>query len=941
MRKTCTILFLIISTTLWSQNGIITGVVNDGEMNDVLSFANVVVKGTDKGEMTDFEGKYSLELEPGTYTLVFSFVGYQTQEITEIEVKANQEKIVNVVLNAAAAQLDEVVITTTARRNTEASVLNLQKKSVNLFDGLSLEAVKKTGASNVASAVKSVPGVSLQDGKFVYVRGLGDRYTKSTLNGMDIPGLDPDRNTVQLDIFPTNLIENVIVYKSLTADLPADFTGGAVDIVTRDFSAREEYNFSFGMGYNPDMHFNDEYLQEDASGTDFLGFDDGQREDPFPGGVTTPQPNANDPRLTEITRRFNPIMAGEEDTSLMNFNFGFNTSNQFNLEGNNKLGYIASLGYRSEVTHYDDYVQNFLFKPQELSEFELVPNRLQKGRLSKQSTVLSALGGLTYKTDFSKYKLVLMHIQNGEKRAGKFEQEAFVTNAAVFFSDNLEYTERSISNALLTGNHSFNKESKLEMEWKVNAAVSSVDDKDVRSTLFEFDDGNFNINPSIGTPRRIWRDLDEINLSSQVKFEYDHDLFQRPAKLKFGGAQVYKQRDFAINQYEIRIDSPSPSEPITLQPFNGDPNRLLLEENIWTTNSNGGVYLFNTFEPANSFDSYSTTYAAYVSDEFKITEKLKSIVGLRFEKFDLFYTGKTTTGDVDLDGENVIDVADLFPSANLIYAVNDNTNLRLSYARSTARPSFKEASVAQIFDPITNITFNGNLELEPTYIDNFDIRYEIFGDDGGLIALSGFYKDFTDPIELNIFGSEAINDVQPRNNGSAEVYGVELEFRKNLGFITPSLSNFSLNTNISIIESEQTMNESEFEARKLAARDGEVVDNKRDLQGQSPFLVNAGLTYDDDDKGIQAGFYYNVQGETLQIVGIGQVADVFSDPFHSLNFNGTKKFGKDFNKSITLGVDNLLNDEIQSFYQSFGARDALFSNFSPGIEISLKYTYKF
>ena len=270
--------------------------------------------------------------------MVFSFVGYQTQEITDIEVKANQEKIVNVVLNAAASQLDEVVITTTARRNTEASVLNLQKKSVNLFDGLSLEAVKKTGASNVASAVKSVPGVSLQDGKFVYVRGLGDRYTKSTLNGMDIPGLDPDRNTVQLDIFPTNLIENVIVYKSLTADLPADFTGGAVDIVTKDFSSREQYNFNFGMGYNPDMHFNDEYLQEDASGTDFLGFDDGQREDPFALGVTTPQPFENDPRLTEITKSFNPVMAAVEDNSFMNFNFGFNTSNQFNLKVMINLG---------------------------------------------------------------------------------------------------------------------------------------------------------------------------------------------------------------------------------------------------------------------------------------------------------------------------------------------------------------------------------------------------------------------------------------------------------------------------------------------------------------------------------------------------------------------------------------------------------------------------
>ena len=929
-----TIFLFFIGITVWAQNGVITGVVNDGEMNDVLPFANVLVKEINKGVMTDFEGKYSVELEPGTYTLVFSFVGYQTQEITGIEVKGNQEKIVNVILNAAASQLDEVVITTTARRNTEASVLNLQKKSVNLFDGLSLEAVKKTGASNVASAVKSVPGVSLQDGKFVYVRGLGDRYTKSTLNGMDIPGLDPDRNTVQLDIFPTNLIENVIVYKSLTADLPADFTGGAVDIVTKDFSAREEYNFTFGMGYNPDMHFNDKFLQEDASGTDFLGFDDGQRDDPFALGITTPQPFENDPRLTEITRSFNPVMAAEEETSLMNFNFGFNTSNQFNLKGDNKLGYIASLGYRNEVIHYDDFTQNFLFKPQQLDEFDLVPNRLQKGRLSKQSTVLSGLAGLTYKTDFSKYKLILMHIQNGEKRAGKFDQESFITNAATFLSDNLEYTERFISNALITGKHSFNQDSKFEFDWKVNAALSSVDDKDVRSTLFEFDDGNFIIRPSIGEPRRIWRDLDETNISSKANFEYNHNLFDKNAKLKFGGAQVYKQRDFAINQYVIRIQG------IPAEPFDGDPNRLLIEQNLWTPDNSGGTYLFNTFEPANVYESASTVFAAYASEELKVTENLKAILGLRFEKFDLNYTGQNTLGDELIDAR-LLDEADLFPSANLIYAVNDNTNLRLSYARSTARPSFKEASNAQIFDPITNITFNGNLDIKPTYVDNFDIRYEIFSDEGGLIALSGFYKDFTDPIELSIFGLQAINDVQPRNLGSAQVYGAEFEFRKNLSFVTATLEKFSLNTNISIIESEQTMNEAEFQGRLSAVRDGENIDNKRQLQGQSPFLINAGLTYDDNYKGIQAGFYYNVQGKTLEIVGIGQVADVFSEPFHSLNFNGSKKFGKDFNKSISLGVDNLLNDKRQSFYQSFGTEDTLYSNFSPGLEISLKYTYKF
>ena len=215
-------LFVLISLSASAQKGTIAGTVNDGQLNDILPFANIVIQGTTTGTTSDFDGKYTLEVAPGIYTVEYSFVGYTTQQISEVEVKANATTLVDVTLSGAS--LDEVVITTTARQNTEQSVLNLQKKSVQLLDGLSLESIKKSGASNVASAVRNVPGVSIQGGKYVYVRGLGDRYTKSILNGVDVPGLDPDRNTLQLDIFPSSILENIIVVKSSTADQPADFT---------------------------------------------------------------------------------------------------------------------------------------------------------------------------------------------------------------------------------------------------------------------------------------------------------------------------------------------------------------------------------------------------------------------------------------------------------------------------------------------------------------------------------------------------------------------------------------------------------------------------------------------------------------------------------------------------------------------------------------------
>jgi len=928
------ILGLFVGVLANAQEGTIKGKVYDEEVNDVLPFANVTLKGTTIGSTTDFDGNYALNVEPGTYTVVFSFVGYQTKEVTEVVVEDGKDVVVNISLAASAASLDEVVITTTARENTEASVLNLQKKSVNVFDGLSIESVKKVGANDVASAVKNIPGVSVEGGKYVYVRGLGDRYTKSILNGMSLPGLDPDRNTIQLDIFPTNLLENIIVYKTLTADLPADFTGGAVDIVTKDFSSREEYNFNVGLSYNPDMHFNGDFLTQSGSNTDFLGFDDGLRDDPIAPGTDIPLPFNDDPQLTSFTQAFNPEMAAKTSNSNMNYNFGFSTSNQFDV-GEDRLGYIGSISYRTEQTYYEDYTQNFLLKPEQLNEFEMIPNRLQQGRLSKESVLVSAMAGLTYKRDYAKYKLNMLHLQSGEARTGEFFQQTFISNGAEFFSDNLEYTQRSVSNLQLSGEHAFESNENWNLDWNTSAAYAVVADKDVRSTLFELEDDRLIIRPSIGDPRRIWRDLDEINLSAKTDLQNKHQLFDNEAKLKFGALTDYKQREFNINQYVIRFDG-APAEPL-----NGDPNQLLKDVNIWRVNNSGGSYIVNQFEPANNYDSYSTTFAGYVSEEFNVTDKLKAILGLRFEKFDIYYTGQDTQGSVELVDENIISEADLFPSANFIYSLNDDQNLRLTYSRSTARPSFKEASVAQIFDPITNITFNGNLELRPTYVNNLDVRYEIFGDDAQLIAVSGFYKDFTDPIELTVFGIEAINDIQPRNLGQAQVFGAEFEVRKNFGFIAESLKDLSINANVSIIESQQTMNEAEFQGRLSAARDGESIDNERELQGQSPFLINTGLTYDSDDKGIRTGLYYNVQGKTLQVVGIGAVPDVYTEPFHNLKFNFTKSFGEDNNSSITFRASNLLNDDRESFYESFGAEDRIYNKFSPGMNFSLSYSLKF
>ncbi len=936
LKWTFLVLLSLSIHNLFAQKGDLIGKVIDKEINDVLPFANVQVKGTTIGTTTDFEGIYSLKMDPGVYTVTFSFIGYETVEITEVIIKAGQETTVNASIGPLSNQLEEIVITTRTSDNTEAAILDVQKKSVNLIDGMSSQAFKKVGASNLVNAVRNVPGVSVQGGKYVYVRGLGDRYTKSILNGVDIPGLDPDRNTVQMDIFPTNILDNVQVIKSSTADLPADFTGGMVNIVTKDMPTKEEFSISVGIQVNPEMHFNSDFLTYEGSSTDKLGFDDGMRSLPISRQQYIPSPSENNQLLTVVTQQFNPEMKAKKEKSYMDANMGFTYGNQFNVGSDKQLGFLAAGSYREEYIFFQDFENGNYRKSADKTVTELSLAKGQVGDVGRNNILWSGLAGLTLKTPKSKYKLTAMHIQNGLSTAGYLNQQILFADAVEVYKDNLEYKQSQISNALLSGKHS-NDDGSWVTEWKLSPTYSRIDDKDVRVAPFKYeeDEDIFTISPSsAGNPSRIWRNLEEINGVGTLNVQNRHQLFKKPAKIIFGGGYTYKERDFSIDNYRIRIQGGQ------AQQLYGDADGLLLDENLWTVSTRRGSYIEGNFEPANTYNSIQTVAAAFVSEEFQITQKLKSILGLRFEKFDLYYTGQNNFGDVVYDEEKVLDKADLFPSLNLIYSVNDESNARISYARTTARPSFKEASITQIFDPLSSTTFNGNIDLQPTYIDNFDVRYERFGSNAQMFAVSGFFKNFIDPIELTYFLA-APDQFQPRNLGNAIVYGVEFEIRKDFNFISESLKDLSFNMNFSLIESELEMGEDELEARRLSLREGEELEDTRELQGQSPYLINVGLNYGNEDNGWQAGLFYNIQGETLEVVGTGDVPDVYTMPFHSLNFNMSKSFGKNSSSNINFGIKNILDDDAESHYQSYKAEDQIFTKLTPGRGFTLGYAYKF
>lgn len=935
-------LLILITFNSFSQFGI-TGTVIDGDFNEPLPFANILVKETGEGVTSDFDGKYSIELPKGSYTLVFSFVGYETKEITNINVSDADYTVTDIVLNSVAQGLEEVVVTVDAKRNTESSVLEIQRKSASLLDGISAQAFQKIGANDIASAVKNVPGVSVQGGKYVYVRGLGDRYSKSILNGVDIPGLDPDRNTIQMDLFPTNMLSNVLVIKSARADLPADFTGGVIDIITKDFPAKQEFSISASMSFNPDMHFNDNYLSYEGGQTDFLGFDDGTRKDKifntFLGNAYDPRLNATTTGLTtinHISNQFNPQMAPNNDTSGMNYNFGVSYGNQFNFDNGHSFGFLGSLSYRKEQTVFENTQDNiYNFSPNR-TELSFEENRLQTGTIGGENIIASGLFGMTYKTNASKFKFNALHIQNGESTSGRFRQLTRFSDFIDFNKFNLEYNERSISNGTLSGLHNLT-ESQFKVEWTLSGTQAKVHDKDVRNTTFQDEEGIFSFQENT-EPKRIWRTLDEYNLVGKVDLTKRFTFLKEDAVLKFGAFSSLKERDFSIAQYSVSSNFTSERDWAN---YGGDPNQLFNPVNLISPTNDSGTYInpqTTIRQDANIFNARQQNLAAYVSNEFNISPKLKSIIGFRFENYQVFYTGENSQLGQVFNDEQIISENNLFPSTNFIYSLTDNKNLRFAYSLTTARPSFKEASIAEIYDPLSNLFFIGNINIKPTYIDNFDLRYEAFGEDAQLFAMSLFYKNLTDPIEIG-FVAASTSNYKPLNLENANVFGIELEVRQKLSNWIAGLRNFNLNFNGSYIISDEKYSEDELKLRTLGLRDGETLGTSRPLQGQSPYLINAGLDYNNTDKGIRGGFYYNVQGKTLEVVGDGFYPDVFTMPFHSLNFNFTKQFKN--NTSLTLRVRNLLDDERESLFEGYGETTEYFRLRHIGRSFSLGYSIKF
>ena len=917
-------LFVFVGVST-AEKGILRGVITDADTGEAISFANVLISELGTGTTSDLDGNFSIELEEGTYNLVISFLGYASLTVKEVVIHAKTVNNIAPQLKEEGTLLEEVTVTATQLNNTEAAIATIKRRSSVLMDGVSAQTFSKIGDANAGEAIKRVAGVSIEGGKNVYVRGLGDRYTKTILNGMNIPGLDPDKNTVQMDIFPTNIIDNILVYKSFSPDLPADFSGGIVDIVTKDFPEEKSYRVSFSTAYNPTSNLKADFLKYKGSKTDIIGLDNGTRALGFYPAISIPDEALDNIQLHNLTRSFSPTLAATNHMSGLNSSFSFSAGNQKNI-GKNTIGYIAAVNYKNSFTHYNDaFYGSFVTDENN----QLFSDKTTGGRISNNNVLLSGLFGAAFKTKQHKFSLNYLRIQNGEDQSAKLISVETDVNPATVYKDVLHYTQRTVNSFRLSGKHKLN-DGNLEILWHVSPTWIEVDEPDLRSTGFELtSDGEFLIRPSIGADiSRSFRNLKESSYNGKVDIVWNYKQWLGlDSKLKFGVNFLQKERDYGIQSFLFRVKNQSSLH------LEGDANRILTEENLWLPDTERGTYVKGNFEPANTFNAQQSVMAAYLMTELAFTHQLKAVLGARAEKVDNYYTGQNNLGTIKLTKENVLDELDVLPSLNLIYSPLEKMNIRFSYNKTLARPSFKEKSIAQIQDKVSNRTFIGNLSLVETKIQNLDLRWELFFSQGQLISVSGFYKNLTNPIELESYNELSPSDYTPRNQKSAEVYGVELEVKKDLSFLSERFRHFNIGGNASFIKSVIKRE------HKIALYSSE----NRQMVGQSPYLLNASLGYKNSDLGLEFNTSYNVQGARLFIVGVGINPDVYEQPFNQWDAKASKVFGHSQQWKISLSANNLLGSIKKITYDGgeLNPADYYWAKYNPGRSFSMDVSLKF
>jgi outer membrane receptor protein involved in Fe transport len=923
-----------------SATGTIRGKILDASTGEALIGANVFLTGTTIGTISDLDGNFTLpDVSPGKVSVTASYVSYETQVFDAIEVEPGKVAIVNANLVLSSQAIDEVVVVARKREQTEAAVLVMKKKMPTVLDGISSQQISRLGDSDAASALKRVTGVSVEGGKYVYVRGLSDRYSTTTLNGAQIPGLDPEKNTVQMDLFPSNIIENLMVFKTFSPDLPGNATGGLVNIVTKDFPEQFTLQFSAKLGYNPQANLRDDFMSYAGGSRDYLGMDDGTRA--IPKEVMELTENGQlpfiytgqDELLGTISRGFNKDMDNTQTSSFLDQGYSFSLGNRFSLFGRD-LGFNISANYSRE---YDMYTGG-RDETYNVTTPDIPSSRRQvEDNLGTENVIWSGLANLSYKlSNNHKVGFTLMRNQSGVKSSRYNIGTATDPDAVDIIEQKLGWLERSITAMQAKGKHVIPGAANASIDWLASYTLSTQDEPDLRFFFMDYDTDPatgeyFNyVVRSNNLPARFYREMSETNLDLKLNYTQPFRLGERSAKLKFGGSYIDKARQSRQNMFVVKRQGAIN--------FDGTAADFLKDENmIWPENWRV-VYYENSLltDDKNSYEGTETVLAGYALADLPVTDKLRIIAGARYEQADIFVENKVDTieypsnvNDYDKGG---FKEGDILPSLNLVYAVSEDMNVRLGYNKTVARPVFRELAPYASYDYTAGLRKIGNPDLKKTQVDNVDLRWEWFFRPGEILSFSAFYKNFQNPIELRDKEEAANPEIHFENIENSKLYGIEFELRKRLDFVEV-LRNFSVGANVTLVKSMVREDSTRLASARMVDPDWP---DTRPMFGQSPYVVNSYLNYHHFERGWDVNLGFNVSGEKLVLVSKSATPDVYEQPFPVLDFNISKQFKNGIN--VKLSADNLLNPSFEQTY-TIGTYTGYFRKYQLGRSFSIGLSY--
>lgn len=941
-------LFGFIQNSFAADPGKIIGKVTDKKTGEALIGVTVVVQGTTTGAVTDVEGRYIINVAAGTYTLDFKYMGYQTKSISDVVVKAGASTNLDLIMDEPKSkELKEVVIRGSFKQETLASLYSFQKNNVSVSDGISSEVIKKSPDRNTGEVLKRVSGASIQDNKFVIVRGLSDRYNSTLVNNAPLPSSEPDRKAFSFDIVPSNLIDQVVINKTATPDLPGDFSGGIVLMKTKDFPTSRTIEVNYGIGYNTNSTFKDFYGSK-KNGLDYLGFSNGDRKLPsaFPKNREDYVNMTRDQRLA-ISKDFKNTWGIEKrGTVLPSQNLQFVYGNSYKLKNDYNFGTLLSLSYRNSAT-INDQIRNDFNEIDYNTNGKGIPLFQYNDKIYRFNTSTGALANFSISRKNSKISWKNIFNQtfddNYIARTGIFDQDYVQRNLQ------FEVNQKSLINTLLEGDHRLGP-GNAKLTWNMSFSRTKRDQPDLRRLYYAKginDADNEAIPyqasvPQVATPStagRFYSNLTENMYAGALNYLQPFKIAGQTQSVKVGVWKTYRKRDFSARVLGyVRTDYSQFNSAL----LNLPSDQIFAPENMGPE----GFIMDEITDPRNKYDASGDLSAGYVMLNNQLWDKLKLIWGVRYENYNEKLNTADNSGPIYVRNK----YNDFLPSLNATYAVTEKANVRASYSRTLARAEFRELAPFPFYNFETGVVLIGNPELKRTRIDNFDVRFEYFPASGQILSFSGFYKRLDKPIELfvNAGATAASKTMSYINAPNATVYGGEMEVRQNLAFISESsklAQGLTAYVNLSMIKSEV-----DFSSLQLL-----TINDKRPLQGQSPYLINGGLQYANPDNDFLVNVLYNRIGRRLSVVGFGQFVggkfqadypDIYEAPRDLIDFQVSKKILKNKGE-LKLNVGDLLNQRL-NFYQDLNnnkrydkGNDQLINSVKYGTNLTLSFGYRF